>query len=337
MILIDALYINTGGGLNLLNTLFDSLKNKNNDYFLLLDYRLKDQIILPKNINNKNLVYKKATLFNRHIFYLKNKNKYNKIFTFASLPPSLKLNIPVYTYFHNLNLLINSHKLYSTKFYFSAFKKYIFFLFHNNTDYWIVQTKSVSNILLQHPLFTNRKIIILPFFDILNHVEITKIDNRKNINFIYVSEYYPHKNHNNLIKAFNLFYKSNKNTTLYLTINKANIDSNLIEETSGVIYLGKLNKNDLSEFYKKMDIVIYPSLYESFGLGLIEAAQYNLPIIASNLKYVYDVVTPNDVFDPNDIFDICLKMSDYKNILNKKSTLKIENKINEIINLITNE
>jgi glycosyltransferase involved in cell wall biosynthesis len=38
---------------------------------------------------------------------------------------------------------------------------------------------------------------------------------------------------------------------------------------------------------------------ESFGLPLIEARQAGLPILASELDYVRDVVDPEQTFDPD--------------------------------------
>ncbi len=44
--------------------------------------------------------------------------------------------------------------------------------------------------------------------------------------------------------------------------------------------------------------LIFPSVTESFGLPLIEAADCGMKILASDLPYVYDVVKPSIVFSP---------------------------------------
>ena len=45
--------------------------------------------------------------------------------------------------------------------------------------------------------------------------------------------------------------------------------------------------------------LIFPSRTESFGLPLIEAMHHGLPILAPELDYVRDVVTPIETFDPS--------------------------------------
>ena len=55
------------------------------------------------------------------------------------------------------------------------------------------------------------------------------------------------------------------------------------------------NIGDLFETSKALN----PSLQESFGLPLVEASSMALPIIASDLDYVFDVCEPDYVFNPN--------------------------------------
>ena len=50
--------------------------------------------------------------------------------------------------------------------------------------------------------------------------------------------------------------------------------------------------------YRRVDALIYPSFAESLGLPLIEARQARLPILASELDYVRDVIDPEESFDP---------------------------------------
>lgn len=62
--------------------------------------------------------------------------------------------------------------------------------------------------------------------------------------------------------------------------------------------LDNLSHQDVLAFYKKVDALIYPSTFESFGLPLIEARQAGLPILAPELDYVRDLVDPEQTFDP---------------------------------------
>ena len=61
---------------------------------------------------------------------------------------------------------------------------------------------------------------------------------------------------------------------------------------------------------------------ESYGLPLVEASQYGIPIIASELDYVRDVVDPIESFDPNSAKSISRSVIRF---------LKMEEKKTEII------
>ena len=65
-----------------------------------------------------------------------------------------------------------------------------------------------------------------------------------------------------------------------------------------VKYLGKISREEILELYKSARALVYPSTSESFGLPLIEASAFNLPILASELDYVRDVCVPAETFDP---------------------------------------
>lgn len=57
-----------------------------------------------------------------------------------------------------------------------------------------------------------------------------------------------------------------------------------IGRTNGVVWLGYVSDADLGELYKNAYIFAYPSLYEGFGLPIIEAAQFGVPSVTSNLS-----------------------------------------------------
>ena len=50
--------------------------------------------------------------------------------------------------------------------------------------------------------------------------------------------------------------------------------------------------------------MIYPSLFESFGLPLVEAQSFGLPVLAAERDYVRDVITPAESFDPESAVSI---------------------------------
>lgn len=49
-----------------------------------------------------------------------------------------------------------------------------------------------------------------------------------------------------------------------------------------VRFLGRLSDDDLDSYYRKSKLFVFPSLLEGYGLVLIEAMKYGLPVIAFN-------------------------------------------------------
>lgn len=59
---------------------------------------------------------------------------------------------------------------------------------------------------------------------------------------------------------------------------------------SNVVIHGKLTGSDLQQIYSNSDIFILPSVYESFGIVLLEAMASGVPVIVSNIPAVRNVV-----------------------------------------------
>ncbi len=58
----------------------------------------------------------------------------------------------------------------------------------------------------------------------------------------------------------------------------------------------------LGAFYSDATALVYPSLYEGFGLPTLEAMAHNCPVVTSNTSSMPEVVGPaGEYFDPTDI------------------------------------
>jgi glycosyltransferase involved in cell wall biosynthesis len=335
MILIDALYVNNGGGKRLLNLFVKELSKNNNNVFYLFDSRVNGDF----NFLDKNKVaYVNASLFKRHIFYLKNKNKFTCVFSFGNIPPTISLKIPVYTYFHNYTFLMNG--IYG----FSLLKSLIIRLLNRNTSYWVVQSNLVKEKLAESWSIDKDKVLVLPFFEDIINIYKNKTNVKYDssaINFVYISDGHNYKNHKNLIIAFVKYSKSYPNSTLTLTIGHNYVDLinniNNARKKGAMIYnKGLISYSDVVTQLINSDVVVYPSTVESFGLGLIEAAQLGLPICAANLPYVFEVVIPNCTFDPLSTDSIYQSLINSHKILGHSSELVCKSKLINLIKIITN-
>jgi glycosyltransferase involved in cell wall biosynthesis len=123
--------------------------------------------------------------------------------------------------------------------------------------------------------------------------------------FTYIASGEPHKNHRNLVEAWCLLATEGCRPKLTLTVAPDSFPAlcRWMESLSSqyglqIVNLGKCGRNEVNYLYLSSCALIYPSLYESFGLPLLEAQQFNLPIIAAERDYVRDVVIPLQTFDP---------------------------------------
>ncbi len=100
------------------------------------------------------------------------------------------------------------------------------------------------------------------------------------------------------------------------------------------IILVFVNRSQLSQWLKSSEYLIYPSLAESFGLGLIEGIENGCKIIGADLPYTYEVCDPSIIFNPKEQESIynALVISLENNT--KDSIPKISNKINQLMNLL---
>ena len=57
-----------------------------------------------------------------------------------------------------------------------------------------------------------------------------------------------------------------------------------------VTFTGRINNDDVVNYLHKMDIFVMPSLSESFGVAAIEASSCSIPVIASNIGGLPEVV-----------------------------------------------
>lgn len=302
MILIDCMFVNNGGAKVLLDYLVDSLSSNYKNIYFLLDDRCKDDY---ENIKNK--IFIKNSLLDRFIFFYKNKNKFDKVFSFGNVPIFFGsyFNKKI-VYFHQKLFLLNNVGI---SFYLKS--KIILFL-RKNVDFWVVQNQDMKNSLIKSYGLKEESVKIIPFYPSFNKQNLNK---REENTFIYASSGAEHKNHLRLIDAFCMAYDRSKKGKLYLTVDDSFIKlCNIIEDKvkSGypIVNLGFQDRENLFNYYSETEFCIYPSLAESFGLGLIESIECGCLLIASDLDYMHNICIPSSTFNPYSVHDISQKIQD---------------------------
>jgi glycosyltransferase involved in cell wall biosynthesis len=130
-----------------------------------------------------------------------------------------------------------------------------------------------------------------------------------------VGECRAYKNTSAVIEAFSLLASKTIKLVIVGRLNKSDDDILSVPKDFGVQdrvkFLGYVPNEDLATLYQGATAFIFPSLYEGFGLPLLEAMACGCPIAASNTSSIPEVGGSAVVyFDPHDINDMAKVISD---------------------------
>jgi len=131
-----------------------------------------------------------------------------------------------------------------------------------------------------------------------NQSELPAADPQWNLDdyILYVGSLEPRKNIRSLVEAYERFRKDNphRSTKLVLIGGESplfgEVRLNIKEYKKDVVFKGFVNDELLREFYRRANLVVYPSLYEGFGLPPLEAMASGTPVVTSNTSSIPEVV-----------------------------------------------
>jgi glycosyltransferase involved in cell wall biosynthesis len=104
----------------------------------------------------------------------------------------------------------------------------------------------------------------------------------------YPSAGWPHKNHDNLVRALAIVKQQVGRVKLVLTGWKFDVMQRLrpllreLGLQDDVLHLGYINRTDLIGLYAAASLVAFPSMFEGFGLPVAEAMHFGTPVACSN-------------------------------------------------------
>jgi glycosyltransferase involved in cell wall biosynthesis len=309
-LIVYAPNINNGGGLILLRQIFNKFSNS------LISHVFLDSRIAKKNTNDFLLQanFVEPNLLQRIILEFKLSlvaKASHIVLCFGNIPPLFRLRGHVIVYLQNRYLVdfvsLKGHT-FRARLRITAERKLLTFL-QSHADEFIVQTISMK-ILLEKTLKKKVPIKIMPFNSLDFNISAPSSSVDK-YDFIYVASGEPHKNHYNLLEAWCLLAEEGHFPSLCLTVSDkkfpllfTKIQSLKDSYGLAITNLGELSHSEVMQLYKNSSALIFPSLLESYGLPLIEAYYSDIPIIAAELDYVRDVISPDISFDPNSSLSI---------------------------------
>lgn len=157
--------------------------------------------------------------------------------------------------------------------------------------------------------------------------EVFKLEDRIKRKYCLPREYFmclctiePRKNIELLIKAYTELREENKTQLkLVLVGRKGWKVDNLLREVNekyinDIIITGFVEDEDLPQIYIGAKAFVFPSLYEGFGIPVLEAMSLGIPVICSDTSSLPEVIGKNGIlFANNNKEDLKIKMIEFLN------------------------
>ncbi len=209
-----------------------------------------------------------------------------------------KVEIPFVLTFHDLTME-KFPSLFSETVLFKNEKK----LLLDNVSRVIAVSKNTKSDLVNYYGFDKNKVDVIYHGSNLNFRMAKKPLFKIPENFIlFVGARGDYKNFNFFVSAISGIIKSNKNLNL-VCIGKPFSEKELsFLRDEGILkktFCFNVNDNELAYFYSKAKLFVYPSLYEGFGLPILEAFSCGCPVALSNASCFPEIAGKNALyFDP---------------------------------------
>ena len=311
-ILLSAFGIHTGGGLVLLRALLSVLNGV-----------LKAASLDERFVNNLDTVLPRAIIesvppnFISRLASVSRLSSMAKrgdvLFCFNSLPPlrRSKGRVVIYVqapHFVGAHRGIRYAKSVALRI---AVERLWFRLGISNCDEIWVQTQSMADA-VKH-LYPRAIIQIIPLIDdelnsrlfVPEKEESQAGGDGSHFIFFYPADSVGHKNHVNLLRAWELLNAKGRRPKLLLTLSKDEWQALMRQAQlthsipANIENLGRLPRESVFTHLQSCSALIFPSKAETFGLPMLEARALGIPIIASERDFVRDVCLPTQTFDPN--------------------------------------
>lgn len=156
---------------------------------------------------------------------------------------------------------------------------------------------------------------------------LTKYKLSKEKYLIYISAFWRHKNHLKLLKAFSKITQKYSDIKLVLVGSHMTFNNevycllNNLGINDKVIFTNYISENEKYILLKNAKMLVHPSLYEGFGMPVVEAMSFGVPVVCSRggslPEIVQDAAKMFNPYDENDIFSAILETLDDEKLQKK--------------------
>ncbi len=183
-------------------------------------------------------------------------------------------------------------------------------LVKNKPDLYIVHSEHTKNDLIKYWGIDPKKIVRVCYGSFVKPV--APRENFGSRKILFVSTIEPRKGIDKLLDAFLIVKKEIPDAQLMIIGKVGWKAKHILEKIHkfvdlkiGVDYLGYISDEDLVKLYSEVDVLVYPSVYEGFGVPPLEAMACGCPVAVSKVSSIPEVVGDAGIyFNPFDVNDI---------------------------------
>jgi glycosyltransferase involved in cell wall biosynthesis len=306
-LLLYAPNVHTGGGLVLLQELLDAWPMQAS-LVAWLDCRAQPLLRLRPGANVQWVAPSLASRWRAEVELARSTGRGQRVLCFHGLPPLLARPGATLLYLQNRNYLggVPLHE-YGLKVRLRhRAEQWISRLWRSRVDCYYVQSPTMAAALRAWwPEAPQRMLPLMPRLPSSLPASMAP-----SWDFVYVADGQPHKNHLRLLDAWRLLAAQGLFPSLALTLTERDADlrdailAAAARDALRISNLPPMSHAEVQRLYADARALLFPSLGESFGLPLVEAAAAGLPVIASERDFVRDICAPVETFDPESSISI---------------------------------
>ena len=196
-----------------------------------------------------------------------------------------------------------------------------------NSKYIVVNSEYTKKEFMKNLQIDESRIsVVYPAFDEgVFHTGTSEVRNKLNIKegevvLLSVGGDNPNKNVETIIKMLSKLPDNYKLIRVGRNFNTIKLISDL-DLSKRVILLGNIDIKFLSDLYRGSDVLVFPSLYEGFGIPVVEAMASGIPVITSNRASLPEVAQNAgvicDPFDTECMFEAIMKITTIDSVKNE--------------------
>lgn len=202
---------------------------------------------------------------------------------------------------------------------------------YQNATYLVTISEFVQRTVIERADFSAERVIAVPIGllhppkqldnDALGKELLEKYGLRRGEYILYPANFWKHKNHAMLLTAFNIYRKTTPGSTLKLVCTGApgRGAEDFCEAvrcmglTDWVAYPGYVHPAEYDFLLRSAFAIVFPSLYEGFGIPVLEAMSAGVPVLCSNVTSLPEVggdaVLYFDPRQPGQIVDAVMRLA----------------------------